>query len=175
MKKYSIKVNNNELQNAINNCNDKIIDILDFFNIDDLEAEIKVLDYESFKNEYKTYLEEDINLDTTGFIEDDKNQVILLDYNDFKYTNHINDTYDDYIKIAIHELVHVIHSIACNHNYPNNELWEGIAVYLSNQYDFEREGKGSYYEYGLKIYNYLKMNTKESLLDILNVNRKRHI
>ena len=169
--KHTIKSNDLKLQEAIENNNALIIDILEFFNVDNVLVEIKVLDYDAFKNEFKEYLDEDIDLNTTGFIEDDKNTITILNYEDFKYTNHKNDTYDDYVKIAIHELVHIIHSIACNHNYPDDELWEGIAVYLSKQYDFENKiGSGTYYEYGLKIYNYLMNNSKESLLNMLNVN-----
>ena len=171
MRMYSINSNDENVQNQINNCKNKIIEILDFFNVDNVNVEIKVLDYSSFKKEFKEYLEHDINNYTVGFIEDDKNMIVVLAYNDYKYTCHKNDTYDNYIKMIIHEFVHVIHSIACEHNYPNTELREGIAVYLSNQYDFENKlGSGSYFEYGLKIYNYLKDNSKESLLNILNVN-----
>ena len=170
MKKYFIKYNDEKVQKSINECNEKIVEILDFFNVDNVTVEIKVLDYNSFKKEFQDYLKCDIKSYNVGFIEDDKDMIVVLDYNDYKYTDHINKTYDDYIKIIIHEFVHVIHSIACKHNYPSKELWEGIAVYLSNQYDLENKiGNGSYYEYGLKIYNYLKENNRESLLNILNV------
>ena len=171
MKKYLIKSNDEKVQELIKNNNEKIIEILDFFNIDDVSIKIEVLNYNSFKKEFKNYLKYDINSYTTGFIEDNKNKIVVLKYSDYKYTDHKNKTYDDFIKTVIHEFVHVIHSIACKHNYPKTELWEGIAVYLSNQYDFENKiGSGSYYNYGLKIYNYLKNNSKESLLNILNVN-----
>ncbi len=61
--------------------------------------------------------------------------------------------------------MHIIHSIACNHNYPSDDLWEGIAVYLSEQYNFENENSyGLFYEYGKKIYDYLRENPKKELL-----------
>ncbi|MBO4245383.1 MAG: hypothetical protein J5892_01430 [Bacilli bacterium] len=170
MKKYSISSNNEKVQNSVNNCTEKIEEILDFFNIDNVNVTIKVLSYDAFKKEFKDYLNYDSNDCTAGFIEDDKNMIVVLDYDDYKYTNHHSKTYDDFIKTVIHEFVHVVHSIACKHRYPSDELWEGIAVYLSNQYDFEAKiGSGSYYEYGLNIYNYLKEHDKESLLSILNV------
>ena len=129
------------------------------------------MDYNSFKKEFQDYLKYSIKSYTTGFIKDDKNMIVVLDYSDYKYTDHKNETYDLYIKTIIHEFVHVMHSIACKHNYPDKELWKGIAVYLSNQYDFENKiGSGSYFKYGLKIYNFLKESNKESLLNILNVN-----
>ena len=133
MRKYLIKSNDEKVKNSIIDCNKKIIEILDFFNIDSVVIEIKVLNYISFKKEFHDYFKYDINSYTTGFIEDDKDMVVVLDYNDYKYTDHRNEkTYDDFIKTIIHEIVHVVHSIACKHNYPANELWEGIAVYLSN-------------------------------------------
>lgn len=170
MAKNIIKVNNNKLQDAINNSKDTINKIVDFFGINKVNINIRVLNYADFKHEFKKYLGYDINKDTTGFIEDDKNEVIILDYDDFKYTNHCNETYKEYVKVAIHEFVHVIHSIACHQNYPETKLWEGIAVFLSEQYDFNNNnGSGSYYEYGLYIYNFLKTHSKEELLILLNV------
>lgn len=165
MNNYKISVNDKRLEIALNDSKDKIEDIMNFFNINNNIINIKVLSYNNFKKEFHNYLEYEISDYVTGFIEDNKNTIILLKYDDYKFTVHDGESYEDYVKVALHEIVHIVHSKACNHNYPSEDLWEGIAVYLSGQYNFEREnGYGLYYEYGKNIYNYLKINTKEDLL-----------
>ena len=167
---YELVSNNKELEISLKKYDQDIINILNFFQVKNIKINLKVLSYIDFKHEFNNYLGYEINEDITGFIEDDTNTIILLSYEDFKYTNHKGDTFNDYLKIVIHELVHIIHSVACNHDYPNDELWEGIAVYLSKQYDFEnKDGYGNYYNYGLYIYNYLKEHSKQELLKLLNV------
>ncbi len=165
MIKYKISVNDEKLQKEINHSHDKIEEILYFFNVNNIDIHIKVLCYVEFKSEFYDYLEHEINGDTTGFIEDDRNAIILLNYDDYKFTNHKGESYDQYVKVAIHEFVHIVHSIACKHNYPSDDLWEGIAVYLSEQYDFKEEnGSGKFYDYGKQIYEYLKIHSRDELL-----------
>lgn len=168
---YKIFVNDKRLQKELNNTKDKIKEIIYFFNVNNINVNIKILNYNEFKSEFHSYLGYEINANITGFIEDDKNTIIILSYNDFKFTNHYGESYGEYVKIVIHEFVHIIHSIACKRNYPSEDLWEGIAVYLSEQYNFENEnGFGLYYDYGKRIYDYLKMNSKEDLLKKLLCN-----
>lgn len=170
MMKYSIKVNNTRLQEAINHKDKKIVNILNFFNIENVDIKITVLKYEDFKKEYESYLERELNGYSVGFIEDNKNEVIIIDYDDYKYTSHNGEPYEYYVKVAIHEFVHAVHAIACNHNYPETKVWEGIAVYLSEQYDFNNHiGYGSYYEYGLYMHDYINCHTKEDVFRVLNI------
>ena len=167
---YTINVNNDRLQESINKYSNRIERVLDFFNVDNVNIDIKVMKYDDFKEEFKRFLKYDSPDYTVGFIEDNKNIVVVLDYDDYKYTTHDGEPYYMYVKMVIHEFSHMIHSIACNRNYPETKLWEGIAVYLSDQYDFENKiGYGSYYEFGLFIYDYLKEHSKEELLKLLNV------
>ena len=56
MRNYLIKSNDKKVQDSINDCNEKIIEILDFFDVDNVNIEIKVLDYNAFKKEFKNYL-----------------------------------------------------------------------------------------------------------------------
>jgi hypothetical protein len=167
---YKITINNGKLKEAIDNSSKSIERILDFFNLDNIETSVIVMNYEDFKYEFKSYLKYDSEDYSVGFIEDSKNRIIILDYDDYKYTPHDGEPYWKYTQTVIHEFVHLIHSIACNKNYPETKLWEGIAVYLAKQYDFENKiGYGAYYEYGLFIYEYLKDHSREELLTLLNV------
>ena len=170
MNDYKLSVNDKRLEKSLSNRKDKIENIMSFFNINNIVIDIKVLSYDNFKKEFHNYLGNEIDTYVTGFIEDNKNTIILLNYDDYKFTAHNGESYEDYVKVALHEFVHIVHSIACNHNYPSDDLWEGIAVYLSEQYDFENENScGLYYEYGKKIYNYLKRNTKKDLKNLINL------
>ena len=165
MIEYKILVNDKRLEQSLNNEKDKIENIMSFFNISNIFIDIKVLSYDNFKKEFHNYLGYEISTYVTGFIEDNKNTIILLKYDDYKFTSHNGESYEECVKVALHEFVHIVHSIACNRNYPSDDLCEGIAVYLSEQYDYENgNGYGLYYEYGKKIYDYLKINTKKDLL-----------
>lgn len=169
MHNCNITTNNDMVKKIIKDYSDKINEILTFFSVNGEDIKIKVLNYEDFKEEYEGYFKNSVKDYSVGFIEDVKKEVIILNYDDYKYTSHYGETYEQYIKVIIHEFVHIIHSIACNYNYPSFELREGIAVYLSEQYDFEDESnKSLYYGYGKNIYKYLKKHSKEELLKLLN-------
>ena len=108
--------------------------ILEFFELKVSDKiTVKVLNFKDFKQEFTAYLNSKIDENVTGFIEDDKKIIVYLNYNDWQYTSHKNDTRFDYDKVIVHELVHMINSISCSCNYPEDAIWEGVAYYLAGQ------------------------------------------
>lgn len=133
--------------------------ILNFFEYDlSIMINIKVLNIDEFKKEFKLYLGFDCDNNTTGFIEDDSNTIIYLDFNDWKYTSHKNESLEDFNKVLVHELVHLVHSNYCDQKYPSNDIWEGIAYYLANQ---------SYSDYYIKFKVLIDNKSHEEVLNIL--------
>ena len=138
--------------------------ILDFFNIkDDLKKDIhiKELNYNDFKKEFETYLNTKLDNYITGFIEDDKDTIVYLKYEDWNKTTHKDEPYEEYEKVIIHEFVHIIHSIYCNKNYPNDNIYEGVAYYLANQ-----TNSNSYHFFK----DLLNSKTSKEILEILKGN-----
>ncbi len=150
------------------NCNDKyIIDILinnkdcilNFFNYDlSIIVNVKVLNIDEFKEEFKSYLDKDCDNNTTGFIKDDSNTIVYLNYNDWKYTTHKNESFEEFNKVIVHEFIHLVHSNYCNRKYPSDDIWEGIAYYLANQ---------SYSDYYINFKQLIKNKNHDEILKIL--------
>lgn len=133
--------------------------VIDFFQFSpQITITITVLNYEEFKKEYESYLGNPITKEVTGFVEDDTNSIFILNFDDYQYTVHQNDSKEDFAKVIIHEFVHVIHDNYCNKNYPSKDLSEGIACYLANQTE------NPYYEIMAKI---IASNSHENLLKML--------
>ena len=133
--------------------------ILDFFEIEVKDnIYIKELNFNEFKREFETYLDTQLNDYVTGFIEDDKNLIICLKYEDWDKTIHKDELYEEYIKVVIHEFVHMIHSKYCNKFYPSDEIYEGVAYYLANQ------SNNDYYD---KFKELISNKSHKEILDIL--------
>ena len=151
------------------NCNDdyvfKILNnnvkkILDFFKLKPKQnITAKVLNIKDFQEEFEEYLNYPMNNNVTGFIEDNRKNIVYLDYTDWQFTSHKDEKIEEYNKVIIHELVHMIHSISCNCNYPNDDLFEGVAYFLAGQTN------SSYYD---NFAHLVKQTTHEELLRILN-------
>ena len=75
------------------------------------------------------------------------NQIILLSYNDYVNNEiHNKDTFDHYKKTVVHEFVHFVNKLFTKENkceYAEKFLSEGIATYLSEQYNISSQIKSS--------------------------------
>lgn len=144
---------------VLNILNENFENILDFFEINlNIEVIVRVLDYSTFKSEYEKYLKKQISTYTVGFIEAKKNTLVYLKYNEWDKTFHKTEDLHQFNKVIIHELVHLIHSHYCNKNYPEQNIWEGVAYYLADQ-------KG--YDYYNMFKNIIDSNSHEQVLRIL--------
>ena len=140
--------------------NNNVKKILDFFKLKPKQnITVKVLNIKNFQKEFEEYLNYPMNNNVTGFIEDDRKNIVYLDYTDWQFTSHKDEKIEEYNKVIIHELVHMIHSISCNCNYPNDDLFEGVAYFLAGQTN------NSYYN---NFAHLVKQTTHEELLRILN-------
>ncbi len=101
MSDYKLSVNDKRLEKSLNNSKDKIENIMSFFNINSIVVDIRVLSYDNFKKEFHNYLGHELGTYVTGFIEDNKNTIILLKYDDYKFTAHNGESYEDYVKGCI--------------------------------------------------------------------------
>lgn len=74
-----------------------------------------------------------------GFSTLDKT-VYLLSFNEYSNTPHKYETFEGYKKTLIHEFVHAVHDLFCGGRFTGlRPIWEGVAIFLSEQY--EEEGK----------------------------------
>ncbi|MFA5303435.1 MAG: hypothetical protein WC393_02775 [Candidatus Nanoarchaeia archaeon] len=88
---------------------------------------------------------------------------------------------NDYLAVIKHELVHVFTNIILKKNYLPNWLWEGLAVYLSGQNNFNKKltefkefleyydngGSEVYYESGFAIEVLIAKLGKDKLMDLV--------
>jgi len=153
-------VSNETIRNYINN---NIKDIIDFLNISHQTINIEILEYKEFKKKFEEYLNTSLKKYCTGFIMDNANTVCILSFADCQYTNHKDDNLEQFLKVIIHELCHLFHSISCNKNYPEDKYYEGLAYY------FAKQRNSPYYEFFAELLN---NNSYEEVLRILNVNKK---
>ena len=144
---------------VLNILNENFENILNFFEINlNIEVIVKLLDYSTFRSEYENYLKKQISPYSVGFIEAKKNTLVYLKYEDWNKTFHKDENLQSFNKVIIHELVHLIHSHYCNKNYPEQNIWEGVAYYLADQPRYD------YYNLFKKI---IESNSHEQVLDIL--------
>jgi hypothetical protein len=161
-------------------------ELLSFFNINsNLTINIIIERLPIFIKNYQNNLNQDWNKYETGYIDDETNTIHILSYNDFYNTYHKNISEEDYLKIILHELVHLINSIYCHKNYPPDYLWEGIACFLSKQYPMDAKylnnyediinNKADYQSYFALVRDYLKKNKKEVVLEYLKNEGERRL
>lgn len=144
---------------VLNILNENYDNILDFFEMKlNIEVIVQILDYSTFKSEFENYFKKQISPYTVGFIEDKKNTLVYLKYEDWDKTFHKDEDLHHFNKVIIHELVHLIHSHYCNGNYPEKDILEGVAYYLANQ-----TGRDYYNSFK----NIIDSNSHEQVLQIL--------
>ncbi len=144
---------------VLNILNENFENILDFFGIDlNIEVIVRVLDYSTFKSEYENYFKKQISPYIVGFIEAKKNTLVYLKYDEWDKTSHRSEDLQQFNKVIVHELVHLIHSHYCNGNNPEQSIWEGVAYYLADQKE---------YDYYNMFKNTIDSNSHEQILHIL--------
>jgi len=104
----------------------------------------------------------------------------LLSYNEYKKTPHKYESLEDYKKTLMHEVIHEVHDLFSGGNYTGpRPIWEGVAVYLSGQYNSEGRIQVSkeeltshcdYKEYYYFFKEIIKTYDHETVLEILKGN-----
>lgn len=123
-----------EISNFLNNNNNKF----DVFNIqENINITIIIFDTKlDFDKEYIKYSNKKVYPWMVGCSGD--GIIKVVSYLDYKNTTHKNDTFDEYKKMILHEVVHVVHSYYTNifnNPYYKVALGEGLASFLSEQYN----------------------------------------
>jgi len=169
---------NNLLEHLLNSR----IEIYNFFGINPKnKIEINIIPTKDKLDEiFKANFNYDASEWVVGFtpIDQGSYQIYLLSYNDYKNTVHHYENFEDYKKTLVHEFIHIINAIFSNASFPITPIWEGIAVYLSKQYENSHEikvsqnelieGKCDYRNFNA-LFNLIVENYKhEDVLRILN-------
>ena len=158
------------------------IEIYNFFGITPKnKIEINIVPTKEKLDEiFKSNFNYDASEWVVGFtpIDKDRYQIYLLSYNDYRNTVHHYKSFEDYKRTLVHEFIHIINAIFSNGLFPILPIWEGIAVYLSKQYEDSHEikvsqnelieGKCDYRNFNA-LFNLIVENYKhEDVLRILN-------
>ncbi len=111
--------------------------IFDFFEIKSLDKKLVIKLYDNL-DKYIEYRNGNLAESSVGNMDvDDNNYYIhILSYKEFvKRKGHMNQTLTNFYKLLMHEFVHVCHEQTGK--YHDSLIWvkEGIAIFLSNQYD----------------------------------------
>ena len=113
--------------------------ITDFFEFNkNLIITIKIFDSKkSLDNYVVSNLSFKLDDYVVGLINSDDDTILCCSYNDYDNTVHKNESFIDYKKMILHECVHILHTyyMAKDNLYFYKYLWEGIASYLTNQYE----------------------------------------
>ena len=120
-------------------------EIIDFFEIDkfDNKVHVKIFDdIKDFREFYTNFYNEEPKKWACGFASD--YDVYTLSLSEYKKSySHENATILDLIRLVLHEFTHVVHSKR-NDNLECKWLREGLATYLSGQYEDANEIKCTY-------------------------------
>lgn len=114
--------------------------LLNFFGIEKLNNKVKIKMWDSltnFRETFKEVYKKEADDWTCGFSYNDPNlsRIDVLSLKERRKTKgHNESTSIDLRKVIIHELVHTCHMQYCNYIYPLKYVGEGLATYLSNQY-----------------------------------------
>ncbi len=112
--------------------------IMSFFDIHEINEKFKI-NLIPTKKEFSNLIKELFNFNDNeydiGFVKD--RIMYCLSYKDYKSTYYSFYGYDDFIKTIIHEFVHSCHQLKTNNKSSKRYINEGLASYLSNQYDNE--------------------------------------
>ena len=124
----------NELISGLGNISQEIVD---FFDIQEIKVNVILFDsVEKFRKKFREIFCYQCNDWTCGFVSKQNGNIIytlsLEEYRKTKY--HELHNIDDLIYLILHEFVH-----SCHNQYSKNHLYvwlaEGLATYLSHQYD----------------------------------------
>ena len=160
------------------------IEIYNFFGITPKnKIEINIIPTKGKLDEiFKANFNYDASEFVVGFtpIDKDRYQIYLLSYNDYKNTVHHYKSFEDYKRTLIHEFVHIINVIFSNGLFPITPIWEGVATFLSKQYEDSHEikvseeelleGNCDYRNYYALLSLITRSYNHEDVLKILNTN-----
>ena len=129
-----------DLDNYLSNNYERIVS---FFDKDLVVPKINIKIY-STKKEFdeevgKKIFGDNVPLWVIGSFND--NKINYVSYNDYKNTSHKDESYEYFLKTIIHEYVHYIeyeYSKYIGSKMPVKYINEGLACYLSGQYDNEK-------------------------------------
>ena len=113
--------------------------ITDFFEFNkNLIITIKIFDSKkSLDNYVVSNLSFKLDDYVVGLINSDDDTILCCSYNDYYNTFNKNESFIDYKKMILHECVHILHTyyMSKDNLYFYKYLWDGIASYLTNQYE----------------------------------------
>lgn len=138
--KYENNGLNDEQLNELNKfLNDNIKSIMDFFNFDkNIIITIKIFECkDNLDNYVLNHMGNKLKDYTVGLIKPENDTVLCCSYNDYDNTVHKKESFIDYQKMILHECVHILHTyyMIQDSSYFYSYLWEGIACYLTKQYE----------------------------------------
>ena len=138
--KYENNGLNDEQLNELNKfLNDNIKSIMDFFNFDkNIIITIKIFECkDNLDNYVLNHMGNKLKDYTVGLIKPENDTVLCCSYNDYDNTVHQKESFIDYQKMILHECVHILHTyyMIQDSSYFYSYLWEGIACYLTKQYE----------------------------------------
>lgn len=125
------------ISDLISYFDDRKTDIFKFFGIEKLSKKLIISLYDSI-DKYAEYRNYNLSLASVGNMDvlDDNYYLNILSYKEFiKRKGHENDNLDYMFKTLLHEFIHICHEEidSCR----NSLIWirEGVAIFLSNQYE----------------------------------------
>lgn len=137
---YIIKYNECDkeyLDDLVNYIDKEYNNILEFFNLDKLKKKLIINIYDDI-SKYMKYRGNNIYDTSVGNMDvsDNNYYINVLSYKEYiKRKGHELKTINDYFKLIVHELVHVIHEEYGTLHKSLIWIREGLAIYKSNQYD----------------------------------------
>lgn len=165
-----------ELCTFLNNTTQEIID---FFNIDNINVDVTIYNLEDFRSKYKEIKNKEPKEWLCG-LSYNMNQIAILSLSDYNKTeSHKNDTLEDIKYLILHEFTHACHK-KVNPNL--KELWfvEALATSVSHQYDnypltldvtLEQVINGTSYKNYHTLYVYIKETYgKDYIMKLINDN-----
>ena len=175
-----IEYNNCDLpyiDDLITSLNEKITEILNFFNFSEIKPKVQVRLWSNL-NAFRENAPFPISESTCGYAyENSKIEVLSLEIlKGLKYHEH--EKIDNLIALIAHEFVHI-----CHNRFSEEEsyvwLWEGLATFLSHQYnksdfhfettleEMKEEKNTDYREYFTMFYYVYTEYEKEYIFDLL--------
>ena len=125
------------ISDLISYFDDRKIDIFKFFGIEKLSKKLIISLYDSI-DKYAEYRNYNLSLASVGNMDvlDDNYYLNILSYKEFiKRKGHEKNNLDYMFKTLLHEFIHICHEEidSCR----NSLIWirEGVAIFLSNQYE----------------------------------------
>jgi len=129
------------LDEIVSHINDNLFSLIDFFNLDKLDK-IEIILYDDVDVFYNWYREvnkeEPMNqlVGCASILFDKKVRVLSLkECQKVRAKIGIEDSIDDLSRLIMHEIIHLLHYQARGNEFAKRWVGEGIAIFLSGQYE----------------------------------------